>query len=103
MAMFLFGFTKINAQETTVRFKITNKKNEALSFATVVIFSVPDTNHKQTKIADSLGTASFIILQSHPYLVKVSSSSYKTEERKITITTERTRNYCCTPFSILAN
>lgn len=88
LALFLFGFNQINAQETTVRFKITNQKNEALSFATVLIFSIPDTNHKQTKITDSLGTASFIVFQSHPYLVKISSSSYKTEERKITITTD---------------
>jgi len=86
LVILLFGF-KINAQqETTVRFKIINQKNEPLSFATVIVVSVPDSVHRQTKITDAEGMASFQLLQTHPYLVKVSSTSYQNIEKKITIT-----------------
>jgi iron complex outermembrane recepter protein len=88
LAIFLFGFYQANAQETTVRFKIISQKSEPLSLATVVVVSVPDTIHKQTKITDANGEVSFQLLQSHPYLVKISSSSYQTVEKKLTITTD---------------
>lgn len=78
----------MNAQETTVRFKINNQKGEPLSFTTVVVISVPDTVHKQTKITDSAGMVSFQLLQSRPYLLRISSASYQTIEKKITITTD---------------
>jgi iron complex outermembrane recepter protein len=87
-SILFFGFGQANAQETTVRFKIINQKNEPLPFTTVVIVSVPDTIHKQTKITDSAGLVSFQLLQSRPYLVRVSSATYQTMERKITITTD---------------
>ena len=88
LAIFLFGFNRLNAQETTVRFKITNQRNEPLSLVTVVVISVPDTTHKTTKITDSLGIASFHLVQSRPYLVKISSTSFKSFEKKIAITTD---------------
>jgi hypothetical protein len=88
LAIFLFGFNQVKSQETTARFKITNQKNETLSLVTVVVVSIPDTIHKQTKITDVNGEVSFQLLQSRPYLVKVSSASYQSVEKKITITTD---------------
>jgi iron complex outermembrane receptor protein len=73
------------AQETTVRFKLVNTKNEPLPFATVLVLSVPDTVSKQEAISDSAGIATFRLLQSRPYLVRMTSVNYKAAEKKLTI------------------
>jgi hypothetical protein len=84
LVLFTFGF-KLHAQQTSVRFKIMNQKNEPLPFATVVVVSVPDTVHQQTKISDSTGVAVFQLEQLHPYIVRVSSTSYQSLEKNITV------------------
>jgi iron complex outermembrane receptor protein len=75
----------VHAQQTQVRVKVSNDKNEALPFATVTVFSVPDTMHKWEKISDSTGLAVFQLSQGHPYLVRVSSVNYKPVEKNITV------------------
>jgi iron complex outermembrane recepter protein len=74
-----------NGQNTTVNFKILSPSNEAIPFATVTVLSVPDTSVQQQKITDSLGSVSFILLQSRPYLVRVTSINYDPIEKSITI------------------
>jgi iron complex outermembrane receptor protein len=77
--------SQANAQETTVRFKVTGTKNEPVPFATVTVVSVPDTVHRQEKVADSTGSVSFQLLQSRPYLVRVSAVNAKPLEKSLTI------------------
>ena len=74
------------AQETTVKFKLVNTRNEPLPFATVLVLSVPDTVTRQAAISDSNGVATFILVQSRPYLIRVSSVNFKLLEKKLTIT-----------------
>jgi iron complex outermembrane recepter protein len=74
-----------NGQITTVNFKILSPSNEAIPFATVTVLSVPDTTVQQQKITDSLGSVSFILLQSRPYLVRITSINYDPIEKSITI------------------
>ena len=75
----------LHAQQTTVRFKITSQKNQPVSFATITVVSVPDTIHVEEKVSDSNGMASFILWQSKPYIVRVSSVNYKPFEKNITV------------------
>src|SRR5215213_5625848 len=83
--LFICGAASVKAQETTVRFKIINSKNEAVSFATVNVISVPDTIHLQQKVSDSTGIAIFQLLQGKPYIIRVTSVNYKPLEKNITI------------------
>jgi len=79
---------QLNAQQTTVRFKIINTKNEPVSFATVIVASVPDTVHQQKKVSDSAGLVSFQLQQQRPYLIRVSSVNYKPFEKSLTVTAD---------------
>lgn len=79
---------QLNAQQTTVQFKLVDKKNEPISFATVIVVSVPDTVHQQKKVSDSAGFVSFQLLQQRPYLVRISSVNYKPFEKNLTITAD---------------
>jgi iron complex outermembrane recepter protein len=74
-----------NSQNTTVNFKIVSSSNEAIPFATVTVMSVPDTSVQQQKVTDSLGSASFILIQSRPYLVRVTSINFDPIEKSITV------------------
>src|SRR5579875_2297050 len=86
LAFLCLGFVQLHAQQnTTVRFKILNQKNEPVSFSTVDVISVPDTVHVQQKVSDSLGLVSFQLVQSHPYRVKISSVNHKLFEKNITV------------------
>src|SRR4051812_46461890 len=75
----------VHAQQTQVRVKVSNDKNEAIPFATITVLSVPDTMHKWEKISDSTGLALFQLSQGHPYLIRVSSVNYKVVEKNITV------------------
>src|SRR4051812_29255845 len=86
--------SQANAQETTVRFKVTGIKNEPVPFATVTVVSVPDTIHRQEKVADSTGSISFQLLKSRPYLTRVSAVNINPLKKSITIKGE-------TPFYTL--
>ena len=79
---------QLNAQQTTVRFKIINTKNEPVSFATVIVASVPDTVHQQKKVSDSAGLVSFQLQQQRRYLIRVSSVNYKPFEKSLTVTAD---------------
>lgn len=79
---------QLNAQQTTVRFKIINLKNEPVSFATVIVVSIPDTVHQEKKVSDSSGFVSFQLEQQRPYLIEVSSVNYKPFEKKLTVTAD---------------
>src|SRR6476646_7840487 len=77
--------TAVSAQETRVQFKISNQKNEPLSFATVAAVSVPDTTHQLQKVCDSNGVVDFQLTQNKPYIVRVTVAGYKLLEKHFTI------------------
>src|SRR3982751_4778542 len=82
----IFSFaSQVQAQLTTVRIKVTNQKQETVSFATVIILSVPDTIHQQQRVSDSTGVSSFQLLQGKPYRVRITSVNYQPLEKSITI------------------
>lgn len=104
LALFLLGFTQLKAQQTTVRFKITDPKNEPVPFATVVVIAVPDTVHQQTKTTDATGMVSFQLFQSRPYTIKISSVNFQPLEKKITITDDNPLfNFILKPSSSTLN
>jgi hypothetical protein len=90
--LLLFSLTVISAsaqsQETPVHFKILNAKNQPVSFATVTVFSVPDTSLQERKISDSSGSVSFLLQAGKSYTVDVSSVNYKPLQKTIAVNNE---------------
>src|SRR4051812_39864983 len=84
-ALLCFYSFRSSAQETAVRFQVRNAANEPVGYSTVTVISVPDTVHRVEKTADSTGLAVFQLVQGHPYLVRVTSVSYRASEKSITI------------------
>ncbi|MCC7402203.1 MAG: TonB-dependent receptor [Chitinophagaceae bacterium] len=74
------------AQEIPVTIKITNTKNEAVSFATINISNRTDTTQHWNKVADSSGKADFKLNKGSHYHVRVSSVNYRFFEKQISIT-----------------
>ena len=89
LLLFLISFftvvTSAKAQETTVRFKITNQNNQPVSFATITVLAIPDTSRLQQSVSDSTGQANFILFQSKPYIIRISAINYKSLEKNITV------------------
>lgn len=73
------------AQQAKVTFKIVNSKNQPVSFASVMLVSMPDSSNTQQKIADTMGTVMFALVENGQYLVKVTAINYEPVEKKITI------------------
>ncbi|MDQ3551980.1 MAG: TonB-dependent receptor [Bacteroidota bacterium] len=85
LILFILSFSLLHAQSTTVNFKILTPGNEAIAFATITVLSVPDTTIQQQKFTDSSGSASFILIQNRPYLVRITSINYDLVEKSITV------------------
>jgi iron complex outermembrane recepter protein len=72
-------------KQTNVRVKVTTNSKEPLSYATVTVLAVPDTINKLEKITDTNGVASFQLMQSRPYTIRVTSVNYLPIEKNITV------------------
>src|SRR5689334_22775742 len=81
----LFAVTAF-AQEPTVGFRITNKKNEVVPFATVSVQSVSDSAIKKQRVTDSLGRVGFKLAPDN-YIVRVQAINYEAYEKGITVKT----------------
>jgi iron complex outermembrane receptor protein len=82
----LFSFITLaaSAQEPTVGFRIINKKNEAVAFATVSVQSVTDSTQKKQRVTDSLGRIGFKLTPDN-YTVRVQAVNYEAYEKGITV------------------
>jgi hypothetical protein len=83
--LFCLSFCAAIAQSTNVTFKIINARNEPVPFATITVMSVPDTVNQQQRLTDSTGTAVFVLVQTKPYRVQVSSVNYTAQEKTLTV------------------
>jgi len=92
---FFFVFTallslSLFSQQTEVRFKITNSKNEPLPYASFSVIKRVDTSVIQTKAADSIGLVKFFLAKNTQYIVRISSTNYQPVAKGITVTSEHT-------------
>src|SRR5687768_5039363 len=76
-SLFILFCHKVNAQQASVKFKITTIKNEPVVFASVKVISFADTANALEKLSDSSGMVSFNLEQNHPYIINVTSVNYK--------------------------
>ena len=84
----LFLFTSaslINAQTTSVNFKILNSKKDPVPFASVTVANRIDSTDFSKKNADSSGNVSFTVKRGNQYTVTVSSVNYREVEKGIVI------------------
>src|SRR5688500_15248388 len=87
---FMLGSGFFMAQVATAVFRITDLKNDPIAFATVVVYPMPDTVHKQQGITDSLGSISFTLAISQPYLVRVTAVGFRPFEKAILLKEAKT-------------
>jgi hypothetical protein len=73
------------AQHVNVSFKIVNNKNEAISYASVSVIKKGDSEHPQSKVADSSGLVNFSLLKEQ-YIVRITSADYQPLEKVIVVT-----------------
>ncbi|MGZ8536764.1 MAG: outer membrane beta-barrel protein [Flavisolibacter sp.] len=100
LLVFFGAVSFAKAQETTVRFKIHNQKNQPLSFATVTVLPIPDTVRLQQAVSDSNGLAGFILFQNKPYIIRISAVNHKSLEKNITVKGDNpVYNYTLEPSS----
>jgi iron complex outermembrane recepter protein len=71
----------ILAQESTVTIKVINGKKEPLVFATITVTSRLDSTKVFTKVADSTGTAKFILARGKQYTVLITAVNYRPLEK----------------------
>ncbi|MDB5197842.1 MAG: TonB-dependent receptor, partial [Flaviaesturariibacter sp.] len=71
--------------QSSVTFKVSTGKKEALPFATVKVVSVADSTQKLEKLSDSTGTAVFQLTNGAQYTVSVSSVNYAPLQKGITV------------------
>lgn len=76
--------SSVFAQQVTVSFKIVNKKNEGIPYASISVGKGEDTVHSQNKVADSSGLVKFS-LSNGQYIVRVTSTDYQPVEKGITV------------------
>lgn len=86
IAFFLIFTTALYSQELPVAIKITNTKKEPISFATITVINRLDTTIQYKKVADSTGTARFVLAKGKQYTVKVSAINYQPFEKGISTT-----------------
>ncbi len=81
----LFLTAVVAAQEVPVKMTIVGSKGEPIGAATIIVIPAADTNARQTKLADTAGMAIFQLKQNGLYKVLVSSVSYESLQKSITI------------------
>ena len=67
-----------------VSFKIINKNNEPVSFATIIAKNAADTSKSSTRIADSSGTTQ-LLLNDGTYKIYVQAVNYQAFTKTITV------------------
>ncbi len=87
--LFLILFTIVTsssafAQQVNVSFKIINKKNEGIPYASIAVTTREDTVHSQNKVADSSGLVKFSLSKGQ-YIVRATSTDYQPLEKGITV------------------
>lgn len=80
----LFSFVSFS-QDVPVTLKITNTKNDPVSYATVAVISITDSTTKQEKITDSMGFVGFSLQQNALYTVRITSVEYAALEKSINV------------------
>ena len=81
---FLLFFTNnLQAQKSTIKFRIITAKKEPVAFASIKIFPVADSVHFFQKLTDSLGIASFDLIPDLLYRIQVTSVNYKPIDKTI--------------------
>ena len=75
-----------NAQDISVRIRIINQKDQPVSYATITIAKRNDNLLMIKRIADSSGTASFVLKKDEQYIVKFTAIGYAPFEKGITVT-----------------
>lgn len=81
----LFSTTCLNAQDVLTIFKVANTRGEPISYATIIVKNRLDSTQVQRKIADSLGTASFQLVNNGQYIVSISSATHQPLEKGISV------------------
>lgn len=81
----LFITVLAKAQTATIILKISENKNQPVASATVVVIPVNDSLNKQTKSADSTGSAIFNLAPNSLYLIRISSINYTALEKTIRV------------------
>src|SRR5215211_399439 len=82
---FLMVFFTAGAQQVNVRVRIINSKNEAVSFATVQLISVNDTNQVEQKLSDSTGILQFNAAEGAQYTLRFSAVNYLPAQKGIVV------------------
>ena len=91
LLIFLLFFAKASqAQEIPVTIKITTKKKEPVSFATVMLINWTDSTQIIKKITDSSGTAQFDLAKNNQYTLQITSLNYQTIEKGISTSGSQT-------------
>ncbi|MGV3529289.1 MAG: outer membrane beta-barrel protein [Flavisolibacter sp.] len=89
---FIFTSLFASAQEVEVSLKIVNEKSEAVSAATVHVFSIPDTLSLHQSVADAKGVVSLTLPVDKPYLVRITAVNYQPLEKSISVKSDE-RNF----------
>jgi iron complex outermembrane recepter protein len=76
---------QLQAQTVTVSFRITDKKNDRVPFATLSIFDRADSSQTIQLVADSNGKAATQLTKDVQYLVKITAVNYKPIEKGIRV------------------
>lgn len=85
LAILCTFFISINAAaQTTIRFKVTEKNNSPVAFATLKAVLLEDTTIAVQRLTDSLGRSVITLETGKQYRITVSSINYKPLEKGIT-------------------
>lgn len=82
-ALSLFLFSALQAQERTVKIKATNEKNEPLPSATITVIDRSDSTLHNSLVADSTGTAEFLLTKGNQYIINISAVNHIPLEKGI--------------------
>jgi hypothetical protein len=88
--LFLLIFSVLQAQERSVKIRATNDKKEPLPSATITLIDQADSTQRNTMVADSTGTAVFLLTKDHLYTINISAVNYTAFEKGILYTGTQT-------------
>lgn len=91
-ALFCLSFNVI-AQTSNVKFRIADKSNNPVAFATVVAIQAGDSANRSAKAADSNGVCVMKLATGKQYRVSISSVNYKMIEKGITVKGDQTFSF----------
>src|SRR5215216_1711401 len=83
--LFLFPFTSLPAQGLNITVRVFNQKKQPVPFASITIINQTDSTKILQQVADSNGTATFNLVKTQHYFVRISSVDYQLFEKGIFI------------------